>query len=53
MLILMAMVMSLLYIVLFLLGPTHIMGLGMATLALAGCEGAFMAWWWMEGRKVA
>jgi hypothetical protein len=53
MLILMAMVMSLLYIVLFLLGPTHIMGLGMVTLALARDEGARLAWWWMEGCKVA
>jgi hypothetical protein len=53
MLALMAMLMLPLFIVLFPLGPAHIMGLGMATLALAGCEGAFMAWWWMEGRKVA
>jgi hypothetical protein len=53
MLALMAMMMLPLYIVLFPLGPAHMMGLGMATLALAGGEGACLAWWWMEGRKVA
>jgi hypothetical protein len=51
MLVLMAMVMSSLYTVLFPLGQ-HMMGLGMGTLTLAGGQGARLAWWWMEGRKV-
>jgi hypothetical protein len=48
--VLMVMVLLSLYIVLFPLGPVHMMVLGMAMLALAGGEGARLAWWWMEGR---
>jgi hypothetical protein len=40
MLALMVTMMSSLYIVLFLLGPTHMMGLGMMALALVGGEWA-------------
>jgi hypothetical protein len=49
----MVMVLLSLYIVLFPLGPVHMMVLGIAMLALARGEGARLAWWWMEGRKVA